>query len=38
MIIKGEILETAEVIWQIKDFPFIKEMIEELKIAIKFLK
>ena len=38
MIIKGNILEKAEVIWQIKDYLFLNEITEELKIAIKFLK
>ena len=38
MIIKGNILETAEVIWQMKDYPFMNELFEELKIATKLLK
>lgn len=38
MIIKGTKLETAEVIWQIKDYEFIEEMTQELKIALRLLR
>ena len=38
MIIKGTKLKTAEVIYQIKDVPFIEELQEELKIALEVLK
>jgi hypothetical protein len=38
MIIKGNNLDNAIVIWQIKDMPFIKELILEMIINVEVLK
>ena len=38
MKIKGNKLETAEVIWTMEDLRFYREIEEELRIALRFLK
>lgn len=38
MKIQGNRLETAEIIWQIKDYIYMKELIKELTINLKYVK